>query len=74
MITSSEPWNTETNQTDQNPPITNNKPRSFELVQVNLFPKKSAKMIDGTGKPKIPLKFATYTAQYNKFDSNYQPF
>ena len=56
---------------DQNPPITNHKPRPFELVQVNLFPKKSPKMIDGTEKPKIPWKFPNYAAQYNKFGSDY---
>ena len=53
---------------------TNHKPRPFELVQVNLFPKKSDKVTDGTEKPKIPLKFANYAAQYNEFGSNIQSF
>ena len=34
MISSNEPWNTETHKTDQNPPITNHKPWSFEPVKV----------------------------------------
>ena len=33
----------------------------------HLFPNRSAKMIDGTEKPKNPSKFAKRTAQYNKF-------
>ena len=28
-------------------------------------------MTDQTEKPKIPLKFANYAVQYNKFGSNY---
>ena len=32
-----------------------------------VFPKRSAKMIDGTEKPKIPLKFAKRAARYNEF-------
>ena len=49
---------TETNKMDQNPPITNHYP--FELIQVNIcfLTERSAKMIDGTEKPKIPSKFA----------------
>ena len=34
MITSNEPWNTETHKTDRNPPITNHKPWPFEPVKV----------------------------------------
>ena len=34
-ITSNEPWNTETHKTDQNPPITNHKPRPFETIEEN---------------------------------------
>ena len=36
MITSNEPWNTETHKTDRNPLITNHKPWPFELVKVNV--------------------------------------
>ena len=32
-----------------------------------MFPKRSAKMIDGTEKPKDPSKFAKRTARYNEF-------
>ena len=35
MITSNEPWNTETHKTDGNPPITNHKPWPFEPIKVN---------------------------------------
>ena len=34
MITSNEPWNTETHKTDRNPPITDHKPWLFEPVKV----------------------------------------
>ena len=34
-ITSNEPWNTEIDKTDRNPPITNHKPWPFELVEEN---------------------------------------
>ena len=49
---------------DQNPPITNYDP--FELIQVNIcfVTERSAKMIDGTEKPKIPLNFAKRAAHY----------
>ena len=57
-ITSNEPRNTETNKVDRNAPITSK----------DVFPKRSAKMIDGTEKPKIPLKFAKRAARYNEFD------
>ena len=33
----------------------------------HVYPKRSTKMIDATEKPKIPLKFAKYTARYNEF-------
>ena len=42
-ITSNEPRKTETNKVDRNAPITSK----------HLFPKRSAKMIDGTEKPNI---------------------
>ena len=38
--------------------------------QVNVLPKRSAKMIEGTEKPKIPLKFAKRAARYNEFGYN----
>ena len=59
-ITSSEPWNTETNQVDRNAPITSK----------YVFPKRSAKMIDGTEKPKTPSKFEKHAARYNEFGYN----
>ena len=53
-----EPWNTETsNKVDRNAPITS------KLV----FPKRSATMIEGTEKPKIPSKFPKRAAGYNEF-------
>ena len=42
------------NKVDRNAPITSK----------HVFPKRSAKMIDGTEKPKIPLKFAKREARY----------
>ena len=54
-ITSSE--NIETNKVDRNAPITSK----------HVFPKRSAKMIDGTERPKIPSKFAKSAARYNEF-------
>ena len=57
VITSSEPWNTETNKVDRNAPITSK----------HVFPKRSADMIDGTEKPKIPSKFPKRAARYNEF-------
>ena len=36
----------------------------------HVFPKKSAKMIDGTEKPKL-LSFAKRAARYNEFRYNY---
>ena len=57
MITSGEPRNTETNKVDRNAPITSK----------HVFPKRFAKMIDGTETPKIPLKFAKRAVRY-EFD------
>ena len=59
-ITSSEHWKTETNKVDRNVPITSK----------HVFPKRSAKMIDRTEKPKIPSKFAKHSAGYNEFGYN----
>ena len=36
----------------------------------HVFPKRSVKMIDGTEKPQIPLKFAKRTAGYKEFRCN----
>ena len=49
------------NKVDRNTPITSK----------HVSPKRSAKMIDGTGKPKIPPKFAKRAARYNRF--GYKP-
>ena len=59
-ITSSEPWNTETNKVDRTTPITSK----------HVFPNRSAKMIDGTEKPQIPSKFAKRAARCNEFGYN----
>ena len=56
-ITSNEPWKAETNKVDRNAPITSKQ----------LFPKRSAKTIDGTEKPKILSKFVKHSARYNEF-------
>ena len=56
-ITSNEPRNTETNKVDRNAPI----------ISKDVFPKRSAKVTDGTEKPKIPLKFGKRAARYNEF-------
>ena len=32
-----------------------------------MFPKRSAKMIDGTEKPQFPVKFAKHTVRHNEF-------
>ena len=45
------------NKVDRNAPITSK----------DVFPKRSAKMIDGTEKPKIPLNFAKRAARYKEF-------
>ena len=45
------------NKVDRNAPITSK----------HVSPKRSAKMIDGTEKPKIPSKFAKRAARYNGF-------
>ena len=47
-------------QTKWNAPITSR----------HLFPKGSAKMIDGTERPKIPSKFGKRAARYNEFGYN----
>ena len=48
---------TETNKVDRNAPITSK----------DVFPKRSAKRIDGTEKPKIPLNFVKRAARYKEF-------
>ena len=63
VITSSEPWNTETNKVDRNAPITSK----------HAFPKRFAKMTDGTEKPKIPSKFAKRAARYKELGYNSNP-
>ena len=60
VITSSEPWNIEANKVDRNAPITSK----------HVFPKRSATMIDGTEKLKIPSKFAKCAVRYNGFGYN----
>ena len=64
-ITSNEPSNTETNQTDRNPPIT----QIMTFIthsSKHVFPKRSPKMIDRTETPKFPSKLAKCsTEQYN---------
>ena len=37
-----------------------------------MSPKRSAKMIDGTEKAKIPSKFATLAVRYNEFGYKWQ--
>ena len=37
-----------------------------------MSPKRSAKMIDGTEKPQIPLKFAKLAVRYNEFRYKWQ--
>ena len=56
-ITSSEPWNTETSKVDRNTPITSK----------HAFSKRSAKMNDGTEKPKLPSKFQTAQGDTTNF-------
>ena len=57
-ITSNEPWNTDTRNMDQNPPITHYKPWPFEPVNLKFFfPKRSVKMIDGSEKRNRQLAF-----------------
>ena len=41
--------------------------RNAPITSKAVFHKRSAKMIDGTEKPKIPLKFAKRAARYNEF-------
>ena len=37
------------------------------MASEHVFPKRSAKMIVGTERPKIPSKFAKRAARYNEF-------
>ena len=41
--------------------------RNAPITSKTVFPKRSAKMIKGTEKPKIPSKFAKRAARYNEF-------
>ena len=41
--------------------------RNVPITSKHVLPKRSAKMIDGTEKPKIPLKFANHAARYNEY-------
>ena len=41
------------------------------ITRKHLFPKRSAKMIDGTEKPQFPLKFAKHTVRHNEFGYNF---
>ena len=61
-ITSNEPWNRETHKTNQNPPITNYKP---------LFPRRSAKMFDGSEKRKRQLAFERHNSRVFEKLSNW---
>ena len=45
----------------------NNVDRNAPITSKHVFPKRSAKTIDGTEKPKIPLKFAKRATRYNEF-------
>ena len=40
--------------------------RNAPITSKHVFPKRSAKIIDGTEKPKIPSNFAKRTVQYNE--------
>ena len=44
--------------------------RNAPITSKTVFPKRSAKMIKGTEKPKIPSKFAKRAARYNEFGYN----
>ena len=44
--------------------------RNAPITSKHVFPKRSAKMIDVTEKPKIPSKFAKCAARYNGFGYN----
>ena len=44
--------------------------RNAPITSKDVFPKRSAKMIDATEKPKIPLKYAKRAAGYNEFGYN----
>ena len=55
---------------DQDPKQGDHKQRTLKhrnKQSKHVFPIRSAKMIDGTEKPKIPSKFAKRDAQYNEF-------
>ena len=41
--------------------------RNAPITSKHVFPKRLAKMIDGTETPKIPSKFAKRAARYNEF-------
>ena len=41
--------------------------RNAPITSKRVLPKRSPKMIDGTEKPKIPLKFAKRAARSNEF-------
>ena len=45
----------------------NKEDRNAPIISKHLFPWRSAKMTDGTEKPKLPLKFAKRAARYNEF-------
>ena len=62
------PWNTKsTNHASQTMTF-------WTHASKHVFPKRSAKMIDGTEKPKIPLKFAKRTPLYNEFHYKHSVF
>ena len=44
--------------------------RNAPITSKDVFPKRSAKMIDGTEKPKIPLNFAKRAARYKELGYN----
>ena len=70
-ITSNEPWNTESHTTDRNPPITNHKTVTFWTRWSKLlFPKRSAKMIDGSEKRKRQLAFEVQNLRVYEKRSN----
>ena len=49
---------------------TNKVDRNAPIASKHLFSKRSAKMIDRTEKPEIPLKSAKRAARYNEFSYN----
>ena len=60
MRSQAENLETQRNKVDRNAPITCK----------HVFPKRSAKMIDGTEKLKMPSKFAKHAARYKEFGYN----